>query len=237
MSTANLMDGLVALNKDGKMVSIRVPYPLGFYAKGFDGRIDDPNAGWKGRGLVGCKRRSHAMADRSRKGTKPLAAHFQLRPDPWRTEIPAARVTQSRPVPVRGSLMISCSTTFRQHVLDHPGPRHSCVAAVALARALTHQAAAVLAPPRAGAAGGFVTHFRSVSVQDMPPLVACCGSSFSSFGAWIYAGPSPRAHPDSSRNSCGKTLGVFEMKEHTPDRPRAAAGLLASLEERAQRGV
>jgi hypothetical protein len=30
------------------MVSIRVPYPLGFYAKGFDGRIDDPNAGWKG---------------------------------------------------------------------------------------------------------------------------------------------------------------------------------------------
>jgi len=33
------------------MVSIRVPYPLGFYAKGFDGRIDDPNAGWKGRGL------------------------------------------------------------------------------------------------------------------------------------------------------------------------------------------
>src|SRR5436305_4901636 len=39
MSTANLMDGLVALNKYGKMVSIRVPYPQGFYAKGFDGRI------------------------------------------------------------------------------------------------------------------------------------------------------------------------------------------------------
>ena len=30
---------------------LRVPYPMGFYAKGFDGRIDDPNAGWKGRGL------------------------------------------------------------------------------------------------------------------------------------------------------------------------------------------
>ena len=50
MSTANLMDGFVAL-KDGEMISLRVPYPLGFYAKGFDGRIDDPNAGWKGRGL------------------------------------------------------------------------------------------------------------------------------------------------------------------------------------------
>ncbi len=33
------------------MIVLRVPYPLGFYAKGFDGRIDDPNAGWKGRGL------------------------------------------------------------------------------------------------------------------------------------------------------------------------------------------
>jgi len=50
MSTANLNDGLVAL-KDGKMILLRVPYPLDFYAKGFDGRIDDPNAGWKGRGL------------------------------------------------------------------------------------------------------------------------------------------------------------------------------------------
>ena len=35
--------------------------------------------------------------------------------------------------------------------------------AVALLGALTHQAAAVLLPPRAGAAGGFVTRFRSVS--------------------------------------------------------------------------
>jgi hypothetical protein len=33
------------------MVSLRVPYPLGFYAKGFDGRIDDANAGCRGRGL------------------------------------------------------------------------------------------------------------------------------------------------------------------------------------------
>ena len=33
------------------MITLRVPYPMGFYAKGFDGRIDDPNAGWKGRGL------------------------------------------------------------------------------------------------------------------------------------------------------------------------------------------
>ena len=82
MSTANLMDGLVALNKDGKMVSIRVPYPLGFYAKGFDGRIDDPNAGWKGRGLWAANGDRVPWMIEGGKGTKPLAAHFQLRPDP-----------------------------------------------------------------------------------------------------------------------------------------------------------
>ena len=30
---------------------MRVPYPLGFYSRGLDGRIDDPRAGWKGRGV------------------------------------------------------------------------------------------------------------------------------------------------------------------------------------------
>jgi hypothetical protein len=82
MSTANLMDGLVALGADGKMVSIRVPYPLGFYAKGFDGRIDDPNAGWKGRGLWAANGDRTPWLIEGGKGTKPLAAHFQLRPDP-----------------------------------------------------------------------------------------------------------------------------------------------------------
>ena len=82
MSTANLMDGLVALNKDGKMVSLRVPYPLGFYAKGFDGRIDDPNAGWKGRGLWAANGDRTPWLIEGGKGTKPFAAHFQIRPDP-----------------------------------------------------------------------------------------------------------------------------------------------------------
>ena len=50
ISTANLQDGFVAL-VNGKMILMRVPYPMGYYAKGLDARIDDPNAGWKGRGL------------------------------------------------------------------------------------------------------------------------------------------------------------------------------------------
>jgi hypothetical protein len=81
MSTGNLNDGLIAY-KDGQMVVLRVPYPLGFYAKGFDGRIDDPRAGWKGRGLWAANGDRTPWLIEGGKGTRPFAAHFQLRPDP-----------------------------------------------------------------------------------------------------------------------------------------------------------
>ena len=81
MSTANLNDGFVAL-KDGKMIMIRIPYPMGFYAKGFDGRIDDPNAGWKGRGLWSTNGDRTPWLMEGGKGSKPRAVHIQLRPDP-----------------------------------------------------------------------------------------------------------------------------------------------------------
>jgi len=81
MSTANLNDGFVAL-KDGKMVMLRIPYPLGFYAKGFDGRIDDPKAGWKGRGLWSTNGDRVPWLKEGGKGSKPRAVHIQLRPDP-----------------------------------------------------------------------------------------------------------------------------------------------------------
>jgi len=81
MSTANLHNGLVAL-KDGKMILLRVPYPLGFYAKGLDGRIDDPKAGWKGRGLWSSSGDRTPWLMENGKGSKPLAVHFQFRPDP-----------------------------------------------------------------------------------------------------------------------------------------------------------
>lgn len=81
MSTGNLNDGLVAL-KDGKMVTLRVPYPLGFFAKGFDGRVDDPKAGWKGRGLWTTSGDRTPWHIEGGKGNKPLVVHFQLRPDP-----------------------------------------------------------------------------------------------------------------------------------------------------------
>ncbi len=81
ISTANLSDGFVAL-KDGQMVSIRIPYPMGFYAKGLDGRIDDPNAGWKGRGLWSTNGDRTPWLMEGGKGSHPRAVHIQVRPDP-----------------------------------------------------------------------------------------------------------------------------------------------------------
>jgi hypothetical protein len=67
---------------DGKFVNITVPYPMGFFAKNVDGRIDDPEAGWKGKGLwttYGTRAMFHLEG-----GTEnaPKAVHIQLRPDP-----------------------------------------------------------------------------------------------------------------------------------------------------------
>jgi len=74
-------DALLAL-VDGKWVVLRVPYPLSFYAKGLDGRIDDANAGWKGRGVWTTSGDRTPWLKEGGKGTVPIAFHFQLRPNP-----------------------------------------------------------------------------------------------------------------------------------------------------------
>ena len=81
ISTANLNDGFVAL-KDGQMVMLRIPYPISFFAKGIDARIDDPKAGWKGRGLWSTSGDRVPWLMEGGKGSKPRAVHIQIRPDP-----------------------------------------------------------------------------------------------------------------------------------------------------------
>ena len=81
IATGNLFDGVHAL-VDGKFVTLRIPYPLGFYAKGLDGRIDDAAAGWKGRGLWVTSGDRTPWHKEGGKGTKPLVVHFQIRPSP-----------------------------------------------------------------------------------------------------------------------------------------------------------
>ena len=81
INTGNASEGLLAL-VDGEWVIVRVPYPLGFYTKWMDGRIDDPDAGWKGRGLWATYGTRAPFHTETGKGTPSKVAHFQLRPDP-----------------------------------------------------------------------------------------------------------------------------------------------------------
>jgi len=81
MATGNLNDGVLAL-VDGKFVTLRVPYPMGYYIKGMDGRIDDPKTGWKGRGLWSTTSTRAPFHMEGGKGTKPKVVKFQVRPDP-----------------------------------------------------------------------------------------------------------------------------------------------------------
>ena len=81
MATGNGNEGVLAL-VNGKWVVLRVPYPMGFYAKGMDGRIDDANAGWKGRGLWATYGTRAPFHIEGGKGTTSKVVHFQIRPDP-----------------------------------------------------------------------------------------------------------------------------------------------------------
>ena len=81
VAQANGSESLLAV-VDGKLIDLRVPYPLGFFTKNVDGRIDDPNAGWKGKGLwttSGTRTMFH-----NENGTKesPRIYKVQVRPDP-----------------------------------------------------------------------------------------------------------------------------------------------------------
>ena len=76
-------DALLVLNPQTKeWTKLRVPYPLGFYSRGMDGRIDDPNAGWKGRALYANYGTHFVWHIEGGKGTKGKIARFQIRPSP-----------------------------------------------------------------------------------------------------------------------------------------------------------
>jgi hypothetical protein len=77
----NLNDAIYAL-VDGRLITLRVPYPMGMFPKNVDGRIDDPGAGWKGRGLWTTTGTRTFYHNEGGKGSRPQAIKIQLRPDP-----------------------------------------------------------------------------------------------------------------------------------------------------------
>ena len=56
-----------------------LPYPLPYYTRGLDGRIDDAKAGWKGRGLWMTYSSYMPKFTETRKGS---VTHMQIRPNP-----------------------------------------------------------------------------------------------------------------------------------------------------------
>ncbi len=83
IATGSTSDSLLAfLPEQNEFVVLRVPYPLGFYSRGMDGRIDDPNAGWKGRGVWADYGTNAVWHSEGGKGAKGSLVKFQIRPDP-----------------------------------------------------------------------------------------------------------------------------------------------------------
>ena len=81
INTGNASEALLALVEKEWGV-MRVPYPLGFYTKWLDGRIDDPSAGWKGKGLWATWGTRAPFHSETGRGTTSKVVHLQLRPDP-----------------------------------------------------------------------------------------------------------------------------------------------------------
>ena len=83
IATGSTSDALLAFLPDTEeFVVLRVPYPLGFYSRGMDGRIDDPDAGWKGRAVWADYGTNAVWHIEGGKGTRSHLVKFQVRPHP-----------------------------------------------------------------------------------------------------------------------------------------------------------
>jgi hypothetical protein len=81
IAMGNLNSSILAL-VDGKFIELTVPYPMGFFAKNVDGRIDDPNAGWKGKALWSTNGQRTMFHLEGGRENRPHAVKFQMRPNP-----------------------------------------------------------------------------------------------------------------------------------------------------------
>jgi hypothetical protein len=76
-------DSVLAM-KDGtdKLLTFRVPYPMGFYTRGLDFRINDAKTRWKGREMTATYSSSTLWHQEGGDGQNSKLVMFQLRPDP-----------------------------------------------------------------------------------------------------------------------------------------------------------
>ena len=97
IASANGGESLLAL-VDGKFVDIRIPYPLGFFSKNVDGRIDDANAGWKGRGCGPPRARAPISTAKAARACSRKSS--RCRCDPIRSPIDCSRGFLTMPAPI-----------------------------------------------------------------------------------------------------------------------------------------
>jgi hypothetical protein len=90
MATGSNSDSILVLTSQqgaGQWATLRVPYPLGFYARGLDARVDRPNApagfaGWKDRAIWSNYGTHFVWHIEGGKGVKGKQVKFQVRPNP-----------------------------------------------------------------------------------------------------------------------------------------------------------
>jgi len=76
-------DSLVVFQQDTKQwVRMTVPYPMGFFSRFLDGRIDSTKTGWKGRGIYAANETRGSQLTEGGKNMPSQLTHFQIRPDP-----------------------------------------------------------------------------------------------------------------------------------------------------------
>ncbi len=76
-------DSVLALPEGAKKFDVfRIPYPMGFYTRGMDFRIDDPKAGWKGRVLHATYSSATLWHQEGGEGEYSKEVSLQLRPNP-----------------------------------------------------------------------------------------------------------------------------------------------------------
>jgi hypothetical protein len=76
-------DAIEVLNpKTKQFVTLRVPYPMGFFPRSANGRIDNPSTGWKGKGLWADYASYAGWHIEGGPGTLPKVVKFQVRPNP-----------------------------------------------------------------------------------------------------------------------------------------------------------
>src|SRR5262249_14171308 len=63
-------------------ITLRVPYPASFFSRAGTGRVDDPTAGWKGKGFWASYATYASWHIEGGKGTLSKGVKIQMRPSP-----------------------------------------------------------------------------------------------------------------------------------------------------------